>query len=84
VEYSVTVRTEDGQPGMHIVLVEVLDPGGAVRAHYNAKLVARGGRTSGRFVPALNDPPGNWTIRATDYVTRTTGTAHVTLRLPGN
>ncbi len=64
---------------MHLVLIEVTDPAGVVRTHYNAKLVARDGKAAGEFVPALNDPPGRWTIRATDYATRVTGTAQIAL-----
>jgi len=80
VQYDVAVRAEGGRAGMHVVLIEVVDPTGAARAHYGAKLLAREGKATGEFVPALNDPTGNWTIRATDYATRVAGSAQVALR----
>ena len=73
-------QAEGGPAGMHVILIDVLDPAGAVRPHYSAKLVARDGKATGEFVPAFNDPPGNWTIRATDFVTRATGTAPINLQ----
>jgi len=78
--YDITVQAEGGPAGLHVVLVEVMDPSGAVRAHYNAQLLARDGKAGGQFVPALNDPPGRWTLRATDYVTRVAGSAQVDVR----
>lgn len=80
VHYDIAVQTEGGQAGMHVVLIEIVDPKGTVRPHYNAKLLTRDGAATGEFIPALNDPTGRWTIRATDYATRVTGSAHVELR----
>ena len=77
VRYGLTVGTAGGQAGMHVLRTEVLDPGGEVRAHYGTHVATRDGEAVGEFVPALNDPPGRWTIRATDLVSGKTGTASV-------
>jgi len=77
VKYDATVQAEDGRPGMHVILVDVIGPDGKVREHYGAKLVTRDGKASGEFHPALNDPTGPWTIRAIDFVTRVAGTKGV-------
>jgi hypothetical protein len=80
VQYDAVVQAEGGPIGMHVILIDVLDPAGVLRPHYSVKLVARDGKASGEFVPALNDPPGTWTIQATDFVTRATGTALIELQ----
>jgi len=79
VQYDVAVQSEAGQPDMHVVLIEVLDPSVAARPHYAAHLLTRSGHATGEFLPAVNDPPGRWTIRATDYATRVTGSTHIVL-----
>ena len=79
-QYDVTVQTEGSPAGLHVILIEVLDPKGTVRPHYRAKLVARDGKATGALSSALNDPPGTWTIQATDFVTRATGLARIELR----
>ena len=80
VRYEVAIQADAQQAGMHVIQAEVVDPGGVVRAHYSTRLLTRGGMATGEFVPALNDPTGLWTIRATDYVTRATGSAQLELR----
>ncbi|NOZ21686.1 MAG: hypothetical protein GXP25_11445, partial [Planctomycetes bacterium] len=74
-EYTVSVQTDGATPAGHVVRVEVVGPDGKSRAHYGAKLLAKGGRAKGGFPTALNDAPGEWTLRATDLVTRSTGSA---------
>jgi len=80
VEYTVTVQAAGGKPGQHVVLVEVLDPKGEPRPHYNAQLLAQDGRATGQFVPALNDPTGRWTIRGRDWVSGKAGAGLVDVR----
>jgi hypothetical protein len=80
VQYSVAIATDGGQPGMHVALVEITGPDGKPRTHYNSRLVLRNGKAAGEFVTALNDTPGQWTIRATDFVSRAAGSAQVQLQ----
>ena len=80
VQYEVSIPEARGQSPLHILLVEVLGPDGNARPHYGAKLVASDGKAAGEFVPAFNDPPGRWTIRATDFISRVSGVATVELR----
>ena len=42
-------------------------------------LLARNGKATGQFVPALNDPTGTWTVQATDFGTRAAGEARIEL-----
>ena len=77
VRYDVGLLVDGGQPGLHVFSVEILGPDGQPRRHYDAKLLARAGAASGEFRTALNDAPGEWTIRATDIATKTVGTTTV-------
>jgi len=77
VGYAVTLASDHGAPGLHIVNIEVSDPEGKIRKHYGASLAAQQGKARGSFDLALNDTPGRWTLRVTDFVTRTTGTSVV-------
>jgi hypothetical protein len=52
----------------HILHVDVLDPSGKPVPQYSGNLLAPEGH-SGKLLPvAYNDPPGRWTIRATDLL----------------
>jgi len=73
--YGVKVETDGGQPGPGVFRVEVIGPDGQPRPHYGLNLTTRDGRAKGSLGMALNDAPGKWTIKVTDYVTRVSGTA---------
>lgn len=73
VAYDVAVQAEGGTPGMHVILVDVVGPGGKALDHYATKLVTRDGKATGQFDTALNDLPGRWNIRATDFVSKVVG-----------
>jgi len=80
VEYLVGVDVSaNAEPGLHVYRVEVTDPSGDACAWYGTQLTAAHGVVSGRFTLALDDEPGEWTIRATDVATRVTGEATVTV-----
>ncbi|MDP2991150.1 MAG: beta-galactosidase trimerization domain-containing protein, partial [Kiritimatiellota bacterium] len=79
VKYSVALKTSAGDAGMHVINIEIIDPDGKKLEHYGASLLARNGKVEGGFVTALNDKPGRWTIRATDYVTRVVGECNINL-----
>ncbi|MBT3289145.1 MAG: hypothetical protein HN380_17500, partial [Victivallales bacterium] len=77
--YELSLRTDGGTPDSHVFIVEVLGPDGGLRQHYAAQLVAPNGKATGTIPLALNDPPGTWTIRATDRATGTVRTASFTV-----
>ena len=79
IRYDVAVRARGGRPGMHVVIVEAIGPDGKPRERYTAKLVTRDGKATGEILTALNDTPGRWTIRATDYVSSVSGDGSVDL-----
>jgi len=69
VSYDVRIATGGRPPEAHVVHVTVLDPSGREWECYRTNILAERGRGAGRFTPALNDPPGVWTIRARDAAT---------------
>ena len=75
VEYSVQVQPDAGAAGLHVFRVEVEGPAARRLPHYDTKLVAAKGTASGSFRTALNDPVGQWTVRATDVATGAVGVA---------
>jgi len=77
--YELSVQTDGGAPDGHVLIVEVLGPDGAPRDHYGSQLVAPGGKATATIPLALNDPPGIWTMRATDRATGTVATATFTV-----
>jgi len=64
---------------MHVIGIEIIDPDGKKLENYAANLLTKDGQAEGKFITALNDKPGRWTIRATDYVTRVAGECNVNL-----
>ena len=73
--YSIKVGTDGGGPGPGVFRIEVTGPDGQPRTHYSTNLTASDGQAAGSLQTALNDAPGTWTIKATDYVSRVVGTA---------
>jgi hypothetical protein len=71
--YQVGVRCS-GQPGIHVFHVKVIGPDGKERPHYGTKLSGPAGSAVGAVPLALNDPPGQWTLRAWDVATKRMGT----------
>ena len=54
--------------GDHAVHVEVLDPQGQSVYALQRNLLALKGTATHKFLAALNDTPGKWTIRVTDPI----------------
>ncbi len=77
--YAVEVAGRGGRPGLHVVNLEVKDAAGRSRPEYAARLVTQDGQAKASCPLALNDPPGRWTIRATDLVSGVTGEAVATV-----
>ncbi|MFQ6098722.1 MAG: beta-galactosidase, partial [Armatimonadota bacterium] len=65
-----------------VIRVELVGPDGKVREWSRYNLMLGGPRPSAgvSFPIALNDPPGKWTIRATDVVSGQTAEATVTVK----
>ncbi|MBN1420468.1 MAG: hypothetical protein JXP34_16945, partial [Planctomycetes bacterium] len=83
-----TCRVEDaeGHPRAgHVVRIRVVGPDGEERPPYAAILPLDGSLPSdgpllrGTIPFAFNDPPGTWTIEATDIVSGISGAARITL-----
>jgi len=73
---EIVVRLHSGA-ARDVVHIEVVDPAGKPVPHYSGNVVVAG--HSAKLLPlAVNDMPGNWTIRATDPLS---GTATATLRV---
>ena len=69
--FRVTVEAGQGQPGDHVLQVEVVTPGGTPSECYSKNVLAHNGTYSGLMKLALNEPPGTWLLRATDVTSRT-------------
>jgi hypothetical protein len=67
-------------PGRHIVHVQVTDPKGMARPLYTQNVVIRGGQGELSFLPALNEPAGDWRIEAREVVSGLS--AQCSVRLP--
>jgi len=63
-----TVAASSGKPTHHVLRCTVSDPSGAVRQCYSRNVVAENGSGVYELTLALNDPPGQWTVRAEDVV----------------
>ncbi len=68
--------------GTHILHLSLLDGEGEAVPHYQANLVAMGGRVKGKFRLALNEPPGDYTLRATDVATGLSGEINLVVPPP--
>ncbi len=60
-----------------VARVSVIGPDGEERPWYAANVRLTDGVGAGSFTPALNDPPGAWTLRALDVLTGETAEATV-------
>jgi len=58
----------DGEPGDHVLRVDVLKPGGAPAEAYCRNVVTRGGQADFAIPFAPNDPVGQWQVRVRDIV----------------
>jgi hypothetical protein len=77
-EFTVTVLGESGQTiaGVFPLRIDVLDPLGrqTERSCYTA---SKNGARTRTIIPAVNDPKGAWTIRATDLISGKTTTTEI-------
>jgi len=68
-----TVATSGGKAGEHVLRLTVTDPAGRARPEYTENLTAAAGVADFAFRLALNDPKGEWKVKARDAVTGVTG-----------
>lgn len=76
------VQVSQGQPGRHVINVQVTDAKGRKRPEYGKSVVATNGQASHAFNLALNDPEGQWVIEMEDVATGTTARASIQIQLP--
>ena len=62
------VRSSTGRATHHVLRCTVADPSGEVRSCYTRNVVAEDGHGVYDLTLALNDPAGEWTVRAEDVV----------------
>ena len=74
IRYHIKIDAGEARPGPGVFRVEAVGPDGQPRPHYAVNLTATDGQAEGAIQTALNDPPGTWTIKATDYVSCVVGT----------
>ncbi|MDY0170943.1 MAG: beta-galactosidase, partial [Thermoguttaceae bacterium] len=74
-EVAVTagVKIAEGDPGDHVLRVEVYDPTGNVSRAYTDNVLAEAGRWEGTVPTALNDLPGTWRIVVHDVISGNRG-----------
>ena len=61
--------TSGGEPGEHVIHVNVFDATEKIRLEYRQNPVTIGGKAEAKFPLALNDPPGVWRVTARDAAT---------------
>ncbi len=74
---QVRVQVRAGGPCPRLIRLEVLGPRSRLLADYSRNLLVGGQPVQVAFRTALNDPPGRWTIRATDIATGDQAAAEV-------
>jgi len=76
------VQAETGDFARHTLFVRVLGPDGEERRAYRAVATTESGLCRIDFPLALDDPPGEWTVEATDVLTNTKASAAFTVKSP--
>ena len=62
---------------VHVLHVDVVNPEGKTVAYYSGNVLAPGGTASKLLPLAMNDRPGNWTVRVKDILTGQTQAATI-------
>jgi beta-galactosidase len=81
-DYAVTVIAAGAKPGTHIFHIRASWKSQATghETVYEANVLGKEGRATGKFDLALNDPAGRWTLTARDVATGTTATTAFTVK----
>jgi hypothetical protein len=90
IEITVTLRPEQvlyrlkltasDRPELHVFRVQFFDPTGDEAVGYRTVLPAPGGNASGVLYPAINEPTGEWKLKATDVLTGVSAEAKFELK----
>lgn len=78
-EIPVSIKTDSGEAGGHVLRIEAIGPDKQPRAPYALNLRVAKGAGVIRVPFALNDPAGQWEITATDVVSGVSGKAGIIL-----
>ncbi|HUV38397.1 MAG TPA: alpha-amylase family protein [Planctomycetota bacterium] len=79
VVYRMRVKAT-ARPGLHPLRVRLINPKGNEEVQYGTVIPAALGDATGLFDFAVNDLPGEWTLRVTDVLTGTVGETKFTLK----
>ena len=77
--YRIRLKTTS-PPGLHAFRVQFFNPKKKEVVQYRTVLRADAGDAQGVFHFAVNDTPGEWTVKATDVLTGKSGEAKFTLK----
>ena len=69
INYKIEVKAEKGEPGTHIIHLDLIDPEGRKVDYYSENLVANRGKIENSMIFALNEKIGIWKIRVKDVAT---------------
>ena len=68
VAIGASVAVGEGNPGDHVLRVEVHDPSGRLSRAYTDNVLAAGGQWQGKVPTAANDQPGAWRVMVRDVI----------------
>ncbi|MCF7853156.1 MAG: beta-galactosidase trimerization domain-containing protein [Candidatus Pacebacteria bacterium] len=80
VTLEATIQTNGEAPGEHIVYFDITSPTGARRPLYCKTRIAPGGKATLTIPFAVNDQPGQWTVRVNDVMTGVATAQHIVLQ----
>ena len=69
VKGNVSIITEGGEAGLHVLRMDVYNPEGERVSYLSANLVCQKGKGAFSFPLALNEPLGDWLIKVRDVAT---------------
>jgi hypothetical protein len=82
IRYRTTVAVDRGEPGDHVLRLDVYCPDGNPVRHYSNNVLAAGGRYDGAIPLALNDKAGVWRLQVTDVTTNASASTTVDVTVP--
>jgi hypothetical protein len=80
VQCQVSVIPKSGQPGDHVVRLEVYGPDGALVRHYSRNLLAVQGRSTLNLPLACNETPGQWKMKIIEVTSKVSRIAEFVLK----
>ena len=80
INVKLAVKGDRFRIGRHAVVLRFIAPDKKEILHYRTKAVLENGKGAVTLPMALNDPPGEWTLKAKDVASGVTGSAVLTLK----